>query len=60
MTGERLLLEDGRSVRVRQLRPADRAMYREAVAGLSPRSRYLRFAAPCRRRGARQAQPLRL
>lgn len=39
-------LEDGRAVRVRPLRVSDRAKYVEAVAGLSPRSRYLRFAAP--------------
>ena len=39
-------LDDGRSARIRPLRPADRAKYEEAVAGLSARSRYLRFAAP--------------
>jgi RimJ/RimL family protein N-acetyltransferase len=43
---DRFVLHDGRGVCVRHLRPADRAMYRDAVAGLSPRSRYLRFAAP--------------
>jgi len=43
---ERVALHDGRSVRVRPLRRSDREMYRDAVAGLSPRSRYLRFAAP--------------
>ncbi len=41
-----LVLVDGRSVLVRHLRPDDRDMYRAAVAGLSARSRYLRFAAP--------------
>jgi len=41
-----LALEDGRRVRVRPLRASDRARYRDAVAALSPRSRYLRFAAP--------------
>ena len=34
------------SVAIRRLRPSDRGMYERAVAGLSPRSRYLRFAAP--------------
>jgi hypothetical protein len=43
---DRLVLDDGRSVCIRHLRPADRAMYRNAVEGLSARSRYLRFAAP--------------
>src|SRR6478672_12663175 len=43
---ERFMLHDGRSVRVRELRRSDRELYRAAVAGLSPRSRYLRFAAP--------------
>ena len=42
----RLVLDDGRSVCIRHLRPADRAMYRNAVEGLSARSRYLRFTAP--------------
>jgi RimJ/RimL family protein N-acetyltransferase len=41
-----LVVDDGRTVCVRHLQPADRGMYRDAVAGLSPRSRYLRFAAP--------------
>ena len=39
-------LNDGRSVRIRPLRLTDRTKYEEAVAGLSARSRYLRFAAP--------------
>jgi RimJ/RimL family protein N-acetyltransferase len=34
------------SVTIRRLRASDRGMYEQAVAGLSPRSRYLRFAAP--------------
>jgi N-acetylglutamate synthase-like GNAT family acetyltransferase len=42
----RTVLDDGRSVRIRALRPSDRGMYRAAVAGLSPRSRYLRFGSP--------------
>jgi RimJ/RimL family protein N-acetyltransferase len=43
---EDVLLGDGRGVRIRPLRAEDRAKYARAVAGLSPRSRYLRFAAP--------------
>ncbi|HEY0517576.1 MAG TPA: GNAT family N-acetyltransferase [Solirubrobacteraceae bacterium] len=43
---ERVLLPDGRRVHVRRLRRADRDMYGEAVAALSERSRYLRFASP--------------
>jgi RimJ/RimL family protein N-acetyltransferase len=43
---EHLVLDDGRSVRIRRLRSSDREMYRHAVAGLSSRSRYLRFASP--------------
>ena len=39
-------LADGRSVRIRPLRAADRATYERAVYSLSPRSRYLRFFAP--------------
>ncbi len=39
-------LGDGRTVRVRPLRPTDRATYENAVVDLSPRSRYLRFFAP--------------
>jgi acetyltransferase len=39
-------LADGRSVRIRPLRAADRATYEAAVYSLSPRSRYLRFFAP--------------
>ncbi len=46
MKPSQLTLADGGRVRVRQLRPSDRRMYEEAVAGLSPRSRYLRFSAP--------------
>jgi RimJ/RimL family protein N-acetyltransferase len=42
----RVLLPDGRIVRVRTLRREDRRLYTEAVAALSERSRYLRFAAP--------------
>jgi len=45
MTAELLVLVDGRSARIRPMRRDDRAMYRDAVAGLSARSRYLRFAA---------------
>ncbi|HEY4428101.1 MAG TPA: GNAT family N-acetyltransferase [Solirubrobacteraceae bacterium] len=44
--GAGLELDDGRTVYVRQLRAEDRQLYSDAVAGLSPRSRYLRFAAP--------------
>jgi GNAT superfamily N-acetyltransferase len=39
-------LDDRRTVRVRPLRPTDRATYARAVVDLSPRSRYLRFFAP--------------
>ena len=39
-------LNDGRSVRIRPLREADRATYEAAVYSLSPRSRYLRFFTP--------------
>ncbi len=39
-------LPDRRLVRVRPLRPSDRAIYERAVLDLSPRSRYLRFLAP--------------
>lgn len=42
----RFMLNDGRAICVRRLRTSDRARYEAAVAGLSPRSRYLRFAAP--------------
>jgi RimJ/RimL family protein N-acetyltransferase len=45
-SGSALTLDGGRRVRVRPLRSSDRARYRDAVAALSPRSRYLRFAAP--------------
>ena len=41
-----LLLDDQRMVRVRPLRPTDRAIYQTAVLDLSPHSRYLRFFAP--------------
>jgi acetyltransferase len=44
-----LALQDGRIVRVRPLRPTDRAIYERAVLDLSPRSRYLRFFAPIAR-----------
>jgi acetyltransferase len=44
-----LLLDDRRTVRVRPLRPTDRAIYETAVVELSPRSRYLRFFAPIAR-----------
>jgi acetyltransferase len=44
--GGLLTLDDGRCVRVRPLRASDRARYRDAVAALSSRSRYLRFAGP--------------
>ena len=46
MTFDQVVLADGRSVRLRRMRRGDRAMYRQAVAELSPRSRHLRFAAP--------------
>ncbi len=46
LTRDDFVLDDGGSVRIRPLRRADRAIYEQAVAGLSPRSRYLRFAAP--------------
>jgi len=46
MSPDRLVLLDGRSVLVRALRAEDRELDRAAVAGLSARSRYLRFAAP--------------
>lgn len=46
MSAEQLVVGDGRCVLVRALRHDERAKYRDAVAGLSPRSRYLRFAAP--------------
>jgi acetyltransferase len=39
-------LDDGRGARIRPLRPTERAKYKEAVDGLSARSRYLRFASP--------------
>jgi RimJ/RimL family protein N-acetyltransferase len=42
----RLTLRDGGAVEVRPLRPADRATLAAAIAGLSARSRYLRFATP--------------
>jgi acetyltransferase len=45
VTLDRFVLDDGRSVCVRHLRLGDRVIYRDAVAGLSARSRYLRFAA---------------
>lgn len=51
--GRDFAVKDGRSVRIRPLRPADRRKYEEAVAGLSARSRYLRFAAPQPRMSAR-------
>ena len=44
--GELVTLRDGQDVLVRPLRPSDRETYAEAVAGMSARSRYLRFAAP--------------
>jgi acetyltransferase len=40
------MLDDGRTVCVRRLRASDRTKHAAAVAGLSARSRYLRFAAP--------------
>jgi acetyltransferase len=42
----RLTLRDGAVVDVRPLRSADRATLAAAIAGLSDRSRYLRFATP--------------
>jgi acetyltransferase len=41
-----VVLGDGARVRVRPMRTDDREMYARAVAGMSPRSRYLRFASP--------------
>jgi ribosomal protein S18 acetylase RimI-like enzyme len=41
-----LVLHHQDVVRVRPLRPTDRAIYERAVMDLSPRSRYLRFFAP--------------
>ncbi len=41
-----LRLAGGQLVRVRPLRPSDRAVYERAVLDLSPRSRYLRFLSP--------------
>ena len=49
METRELRLDDRRMVRVRPLRPADRATYERAVVDLSPRSRYLRFFAPIAR-----------
>jgi RimJ/RimL family protein N-acetyltransferase len=46
MSADRLVIDDGRRVLVRALRHDERTKYRDAVAGLSARSRYLRFAAP--------------
>ena len=40
------VLDDRHIVRVRPLRPTDRATYERAFLDLSPRSRYLRFFAP--------------
>ena len=39
-------LDDRRHVRLRDMHQSDRALYERAIAGLSPRSRYMRFAAP--------------
>lgn len=50
----RLTLRDGAHVVVRPLEHADRAMLGEAVAALSERTRYLRFAAPKPRLTARE------
>jgi RimJ/RimL family protein N-acetyltransferase len=47
------VLYDNRIVRIRPLRLTDRAKYEKAVAGLSARSRYLRFAAPIPRMSER-------
>jgi RimJ/RimL family protein N-acetyltransferase len=44
--GELVTLADGRRLLVRPLYPSDRQTYADAVAGMSARSRYLRFAAP--------------
>lgn len=49
-----LKLDRGQRVRIRPLRPADRDRYVRAVAALSPRSRYLRFASPQPRLTKRQ------
>jgi len=48
-----LALDDGRRVRTRPLHRDDRVKYEQAVAGLSARSRYLRFAAPIPRMSER-------
>ncbi len=52
------VLDDGRSARIRALRPSDRETYADAVAALSPHSRYLRFAAPLPKLGERQLDQL--
>jgi RimJ/RimL family protein N-acetyltransferase len=49
-----LVLDDGRRVVVRPLQAADREVYADAVASLSARSRYLRFASPVARLGEQQ------
>jgi RimJ/RimL family protein N-acetyltransferase len=51
---EEVVLDDGRRVLVRPLQAADREVYAEGVAALSPRSRYLRFASPQPQMGERQ------
>lgn len=43
---ELIRLPDGAELHLRPLRPSDRQAYAEAVQGMSPRSRYLRFASP--------------
>jgi len=49
-----LSLDEGRRVRVRPLRATDRDRYVRALATLSPRSRYLRFASPTPKLSERQ------
>ena len=52
--GERITLADGGTVLVRDLVPADREGYAEAVGAMSDRSRYLRFASPKPRLSSRE------
>jgi RimJ/RimL family protein N-acetyltransferase len=53
-----LALADGSVVEVRPLRAADRRPLDEAIAALSPTTRYLRFASPTPRLGQRTLQQL--
>ncbi len=49
---------DGRRFALRRMRPDDRPMYEAAVAGLSERSRYLRFGSPVPKLGERMLAQL--